>query len=174
MTTRRLVILRHAKAANPTGVADVERPLTDRGHADAAAAGVWLSHSGLTPDLVLCSPARRTRQTWHGVALGLAEAAPTDTEAGQTSPTVRYDEAIYGASVRTLMATVRAATEDAATIVLIGHNPGLSELSATLDPDKADPDGLRTAGIAVHDVTDSWSDVGPGNAPLSTSHTARA
>lgn len=173
MTNRRLVILRHAKAANPTGVADAERPLTDRGHADAAAAGVWLSHSGLAPDLVLCSPARRTRQTWHGVALGLTEAVPTDAEGGPASPTVRYEEAIYGASVRTLIATVRAAG-DAETVVLIGHNPGLSELSASLDPDKADPEGLRTAGIAVHEVTGAWTDVGPGAAPLSTSHTARA
>jgi phosphohistidine phosphatase len=167
------VILRHAKAANPTGVADVERPLTDRGHADAAAAGVWLCHSGLTPDLVLCSPARRTRQTWHGVALGLAEAVSGDAESSQSSPSVRYDQAIYGASVRTLIATVRAAG-DSATVVLIGHNPGLSELSAALDPDRADPEGLRTAGIAVHEVAGSWTDVGPGHAPLSTSHTARA
>ncbi len=174
MTSRTLVILRHAKAANPIGVADADRPLTDRGYADAEAAGVWLGHSGLNPDLVLCSPAKRTRQTWHGVALGLSEAGMAEgTDDGPASPTVRYEYPIYAASARTLLATVRAAG-DAGTILLIGHNPGLSELSATLDPDRADPEGLRTAGIAVHTVTGAWVDLGPGEARLSTSHTARA
>ena len=163
MTTRTLVILRHAKAANPEGVPDADRPLTDRGHADAAAAGAWLLHSGLVPDLVLCSPARRTRQTWHGVALALP-----------TAPQVRYEEPIYGAPVRTLLATVRAAAEEATTVLLIGHNPGLSELCALFDPQHADTEGLRTAGIAVHTLIGAWTDFGNSTAPLSTIHTARA
>jgi phosphohistidine phosphatase len=163
VSTRTLVILRHAKAANPDGLPDAERPLTDRGHADAAAAGAWLVHSGLIPDLVLCSPSRRTRQTWHGVALGLA-----------TAPEVRYEEAIYAASVRSLLAAVRASAPDAATVLLIGHNPGLSELSALLDPDRADDEGLRTAGIAVHSLSGAWTDFGNGAAPLASAHTARA
>jgi phosphohistidine phosphatase len=163
VTTRTLVILRHAKADNPEGVADADRPLTARGHADAAAAGAWLLHSGLRPDLVLCSPARRTRQTWHDVALALTEA-----------PHVRYEAAIYGAPVRTLLASVRVAAPDATTVLLIGHNPGLSELSALLDPDQAEPDGLRTAGIAVHTLTGAWTDFGNATAPLTSSHTARA
>jgi phosphohistidine phosphatase len=161
--TRTLVILRHAKAANPDGVPDADRPLTDRGHADAAAAGAWIIHNGLVPDLVLCSPARRTRQTWHGVAVSLAVA-----------PEVRYEEPIYGAPVRALLATVRAADEAAATVLLIGHNPGLSELSLLLDPDGADAQGLRTAGIAVHGLTGAWTDFGNGTAALRAAHTARA
>ena len=163
MSTRTLVILRHAKAANPDGLPDVERPLTDRGHADAAVAGAWLIHSGLVPDLVLCSPARRTRQTWHGVAVALS-----------SEPTVRFEDQLYGAPVRTLLATVRTAGENAATLLLIGHNPGLSELSALLDPDGADTDGLRTAGIAVHTLTGAWTDDGNGTAPIAAAHTARA
>lgn len=163
MSTRTLVILRHAKAANPDGVADPDRPLSDRGQADAAAAGAWLAQSGLQPDLVLCSPALRTRQTWHAVALGLSSA-----------PEVRYEPALYGASVRTLLASVRAATPQATTVLLIGHNPGLSALSAALDPDHADAEGLRTAGIAVHTFTGDWTDLATGAAPLTAAHTARA
>ncbi len=166
MSTRTLVILRHAKAANPEGTADRDRPLTDRGHADAAAAGAWLNAGGLRPDLVLCSPSRRTKQTWHGVALGLSEA-----------PQVQYDEAIYGGSVRSLLAVVRSADSDAATVLLIGHNPGLSELSSLLEPasgDRTDDgDGLKTAGIAVHTWDGGWADCGPGAAPRTKSHTAR-
>lgn len=163
MTTRTLVILRHAKAANPDGIPDTERPLSERGHADAAAAGAWLVHSGLMPDLVLCSPARRTRQTWHGVALGLPMA-----------PEVSYEPAIYGGSVRTLLAAVRTAPPEAARVLLIGHNPGLSDLSATLDPAGADAGGLRTAGIAVHTITGDWTDLAAGQAALTAAHTARA
>lgn len=163
MGTRTLVILRHAKAANPDGLPDVERPLTDRGHADAAVAGAWLVHSGLMPDLVLCSPARRTRQTWHGVAVALP-----------SQPAVRFEDPIYAAPVRTLLATVRAADDTAATVLLIGHNPGLSELSALLDPERADTEGLRTAGIAVHSLVGLWTALGNGRAPLSVTHTARA
>jgi phosphohistidine phosphatase len=163
VSTRTLVILRHAKAASPDGIPDAERPLTGRGHADAAAAGAWLLHSGLTPDLVLCSPSRRTRQTWHGVALALTSA-----------PEVRYDQGIYAAPVRTLLATVRAAAPEATTVLLIGHNPGVSELSALLDPDQADDEGLRTAGLAVHSLTGAWTDFGNATAPLATAHIARA
>jgi phosphohistidine phosphatase len=163
VTTRTLVILRHAKAANPDGIPDADRPLTDRGHADAAAAGAWLLHSGLIPDLVLCSPARRTRQTWHGVALALT-----------TAPQVRYEPQIYGAPVPTLLGTVRAVDPEAGIVLLIGHNPGLSELSALFDEQHAEPEGLRTAGIAVHTLDGAWTDYGAGAAALSTSHTSRA
>ncbi|MCI0690349.1 MAG: histidine phosphatase family protein [Sporichthyaceae bacterium] len=167
MSTRALVILRHAKAANPEATADRDRPLTDRGHADAAAAGSWLNAGGLSPDLVLCSPSRRTKQTWHGVALGLSSA-----------PRVHFDEAIYGGSVRSLLAVVRSADDDASTVLLIGHNPGLSQLSSLLGSasDAAtdnEEDGLKTAGIAVHTWDGGWVDCGPGAAPRTNAHTAR-
>jgi phosphohistidine phosphatase len=82
---RTLVLLRHAKADRPNGVPDVDRPLTERGHADSALAGAWLVKHGYVPDLVLASPSRRTRQTWHSVAVALANAG---------SPTVRYERDI--------------------------------------------------------------------------------
>jgi phosphohistidine phosphatase len=167
VSTRTLVILRHAKAANPEGAADRDRPLTHRGQADAAAAGAWLIDVGLSPDLVLCSPSRRTKQTWHGVALGLSAA-----------PRVSYDEAIYGGSVRSLLAVIRSADDKVATVLLIGHNPGLSQLSALLDSASGaatddDADGLKTAGIAVHTWDGSWVECGPGAAHRTNAHTAR-
>jgi phosphohistidine phosphatase len=68
VTVRTLVILRHAKATPYRGDdSDVDRPLTARGRADATAAGHWLAAHDLRPDLVLCSPARRTRETWAAV-----------------------------------------------------------------------------------------------------------
>jgi phosphohistidine phosphatase len=163
VTTRTLVILRHAKAANPQESADFDRPLTARGHADAAAAGGWLAHRAYSPDLVLCSPARRARETWHGVAVALTKA-----------PEVRYDDKIYAASALELLHLVSDVEANVATVLLVGHNPGLSQLSALLDPDGADPAGLRTAAAAVHTSALKWIEWGPRMAQLVTAHTARA
>lgn len=160
---RTLVILRHAKAARPGGVSDFDRPLTERGHADAAAAGQWLASSGYRPDLVLCSPARRTRQTWHGVALALDRA-----------PHVRYEPELYEAGSAQLLTLLRGLEPEPATVLLVGHNPTVSLLSQQLGGGSADPDGLRTSGIAVHRVPREWADLRSGTAPLVTTHTARA
>src|SRR5215471_18003228 len=121
---RTLVILRHAKADRPAGVADADRPLTQRGHADAAAAGAWLAARGYRPDLVLCSPSKRTRQTWRGVTVALA---------GSPEPEVRYESALYYGGVEDALELIRQAPDADATVLLVGHNPGVSMLSALLD-----------------------------------------
>jgi phosphohistidine phosphatase len=163
MTERTLVLLRHAKAERPTGTADIDRPLTARGHADAAAVGAWLAHRDLLPDDVICSPAKRTRQTWHGVALALG-----------SEPEVRYEPAAYGGTARDLLELVRGAAGGATTVLVIGHNPAISDLSGLLDPAAAsDSDGLRTSGLAVHRFEGAWADCEPGKAALTAAHTAR-
>src|SRR5262245_36911337 len=116
---RTLVLLRHAKADRPSGVADVDRPLTERGHADAAAAGAWLAKQHYVPDLVLCSPSRRTRQTWHSVAVALAKAG---------SPTVRYERAIYDGTAHDMMALMQSVDNSHHVVMLVGHNPTISQL----------------------------------------------
>jgi phosphohistidine phosphatase len=161
---RTLVLLRHAKADRPNGVADVDRPLTDRGHADSAAAGAWLAKQGYAPELVLCSPSKRTRQTWHSVAVAIARAA---------SPTVRYERELYDGGAEDLLKVIQTADPAARVVMVIGHNPSVSLLSELLDPDSdLDSDGLRTCGIAVHEVGGAWSDLKA--ASLTGVHTARA
>jgi phosphohistidine phosphatase len=163
MNARTLVLLRHAKAERPDGLPDQDRPLTDRGHADAAAAGAWLLASGHVPGLVLCSPARRTRQTWHSVAIALG---------GAGSPTVQYERDLYDGDAEAALQIIAAAKE-AQSILLIGHNPTISQLSVLLDAaGQADSDGLRTSGIAVHELPGDWQAGTP--APLKTTYTARA
>lgn len=164
MSERTLVLLRHAKADHPAGVPDKQRPLTPRGHADAAAAGAWLARGGLHPELVICSPAKRTRQTWHGVSVAMAADAET---------AVRYEHDLYDGGQEDLLALVRTVNEDVRTLLMVGHNPSMSLLSALLDPAaQTDSDGLRTSGIAVH-LARSWADFGPGSAALRAVHTAR-
>lgn len=169
-SARVLVLLRHTKAERPDGLADIDRPLTDRGHADAGAAGAWLAAQGHVPDAVICSPAKRTRQTWHGVAIALAEVSRGNT------PMVHYERPAYDGSARDLLDLVRAVDDGFTTLLLIGHNPSVSDLSALLDPTggPGDSDGLRTGGLAVHQIPASWAECAPRLAPLTTTHTARA
>jgi phosphohistidine phosphatase len=164
MTVRTLVLLRHAKSAHPEGVADPDRPLTERGHADAAAAGAWLLSRGLLPTRVLCSPARRTRETWHSVRVALGDTA--------SSAEVVMEPALYDYGATTALDLIRATGPEVEVLMVIGHNPTVSMISGLLDPE-ADVE-LRTGGLALHSVAGDWVDCGPGSAPLTASHTARA
>ncbi|GAA1849183.1 SixA phosphatase family protein [Asanoa iriomotensis] len=167
MTERRILLVRHAKADRPDGVADVDRPLTARGHADAGAVGAWLAHRDYRPDLVICSPSKRTRQTWHGIALGMADAAGADAAA----PEVDYRAEVYDGDEDDILDLIQGVDDAADTVMIIGHNPSVSETSELLDPDNGAD--LRTSGIAVHGFDGTWAECGGGAAPLLETHTAR-
>ncbi|MGP3927722.1 SixA phosphatase family protein [Streptomyces sp. 8N616] len=161
---RRLYVLRHAKSARPDGVADQDRPLAPRGRRDAPAAGRWLRDTGAAPDLVLCSPAWRTRETW--------DLAAPELRAGGAAPQVTYDAGVYQATAEELLALVRQIPADVRTLLLIGHNPGLQDLILMLSGE-ADGDALvrtrekfPTSAIAVLRVPDPWSALAPGAARL--------
>ncbi|MEV8514293.1 histidine phosphatase family protein [Dactylosporangium sp. NPDC051484] len=159
MTVRTLILLRHAKAANPDDYAtDIERPLTARGHRDAAAAGHWLRKAGLVPDAVLCSTAVRTRQTLDELRL-----------AGEVP--VTYEHRIYVGPADDTLDLIRHVDATVATLLLVGHNPTISDLSDTLAPRALADGGLATSGIAVHRFNGSWR--GLESAGLTDQHTAR-
>ncbi|MEH1098679.1 SixA phosphatase family protein [Micromonospora sp. CPCC 205561] len=169
---RTLVLLRHARAEQPGETPDVHRALADRGRADAAAAGAWLARHDLLPDVVICSVARRTRETWHGVAMGMTGSPPEGGSAGP-APVVRYEADAYDASPEQLLSLVRGVDPAARTVLLVAHNPGVSLLSALLDPERADQDGMRTADVVVHRSADDWAEFDRGRAPVVDRHTAR-
>lgn len=135
---RELILLRHAHAEPATpGQADPERPLSLRGQAEAEAAGRWLKDHGLKPTRVLCSPAKRTRQTLEQVlqVLGFAE--------------VRYEPRIYEAVPGTLMAVLDEHAE-VDRVLMVGHNPGFEQTAALLHSGQSGEfRGMPTAGIAV-------------------------
>jgi phosphohistidine phosphatase len=176
--TRRLILLRHAKAAWPD-VPDEQRPLADRGERDASEAGRVLRARGLRPQLVLCSTATRTRQTWQLAAAQL-----------DAAPQPRHTERVYQATVSDLLELVRQAPADVTELLLVGHNPGMQGLTLTLaDRAVADPEArsgpvnsslLRarvsfpTASIAVLAFAGPWSGLAPGAADLVELITPRA
>ena len=158
--TRRLVLLRHAKSDWPD-VADHERPLAKRGRRDAPVVGHWLGRSGYVPDAVVCSPARRARETWDLVAAGLADAVPG------AAPKIRYEPRVYEATVLGLLMLVREFPDDQHTVLMVGHNPGLAELAVGLTaPPPEPPSAFPTAAVAVLGIAGDWAAAGPGEARL--------
>src|SRR5215469_6349697 len=157
---RRLILLRHAKSAWPD-VADHERPLAGRGRRTAPAAGRWLRESGHVPDLVLCSTARRARETWQ-----LAE-----EELG-AHPRTTFEQRVYGASTAELLDLARQTPPSARTLMIVGHEPTLSGLTLELADDDRGPalDRVRakfpTAAIAILAFAGSWPELAPGKARL--------
>ena len=149
----RLLLLRHAKAERPSeGGRDFDRPLAERGRADAAAVGAYLADQALAPDRVLVSSARRAEDTWQCVrtALGAAPQAETVAE-------------LYGAPAERILAAVRARGAQADTLLVVAHNPGLEDLARLLAG--GPPEALPTAGLAVLEVpSGSWGDLAPGAA----------
>ena len=174
--TRRLVIVRHARAE---GVApsDQDRALTQRGHEDAAAAGRWLGArmpvgsrgAGRTQGLV--SSARRAAQTWEGLVAG----------SGWGVEAV-HDEALYVAGPDAALDLVRATSQDVTTLVLVGHNPTMGYLAPMLDDgeghDEATTElatsGFPTCTLAVLTLVGAWGDLDAGGARLEAFHVARA
>ena len=155
------MLLRHAKSDWPD-VADEKRPLAKRGRRDAPVIGRWLRDHGYVPDVVVCSVARRARQTWELVAPELGG-----------SPSVTFEPRAYDASATTLLHLARELPSAARAALLIGHNPAISELAAQLaEPPAADgappPPGMRfpTAAVAVLEFTGDWPDLAPGQARL--------
>lgn len=149
---RTLVVLRHAKSEWPDGVPDEERPLADRGVTDAPVAGRWLAANVERIDLAVCSPAARARQTWDLAAAELA-----------TVPAVEYDEQLYGASAGDLLNLTSALPTMAGVVVLVGHNPGMSQLVTLLSGQSHE---LKTSAIAVLAWPGDWQDVDRGDAEL--------
>jgi phosphohistidine phosphatase len=148
--------VRHAKSSwkDPT-LDDFDRPLKKRGKRDAPRMGERLAARGVRPDRIVSSPARRARDT----------AAAVAAELGWDEGAIELDERIYGASVIALLEIVRDLDDDDAHVMLVGHNPGLTDLANVLTGEEIE--NVPTAGVV--DVTftaESWRDVAPGGGAL--------
>ncbi|MEH3035114.1 MAG: histidine phosphatase family protein [Sphingomonas adhaesiva] len=157
-----LTLLRHAKSGWDDPVArDFDRPLNPKGRRAAAAMGKHLRELGLTFDRVIASPAVRVRETLDDVATGFGPLSP------------EWDKRLYLASAASLLDVVRETPAEAASLLLVGHNPGLEDLVLMLVPDERG--GLRdtveekypTATLAeMTFAVDDWADVAAGGATL--------
>jgi phosphohistidine phosphatase len=155
---RRVYLLRHAKSSwKDRSLADRDRPLAGRGKRAAKAVAGHIEAAGIRPDLVLCSPARRSRETLNGVEAAFGERVEA-----------RFEEALYGASVAELLARLRALPPEVDSVMIVGHNPGLEELALALASEGAERARLQekypTAALATIDLpADDWSAIEPGS-----------
>lgn len=149
---KRLLVLRHAKAEKESGRGgDFERPLAPRGRADAAEAGRVLALRGTHPDAVLASPARRALETARIVARELD--FPWDD--------IRPEKRAYLADADTLLELLQEADDGARALLLVAHNPGVTELAQALVRRFAEE--LPTcAVVAIDCAVDTWGRVRPG------------
>lgn len=147
---KRLILLRHAKSSwSDDGLPDQERPLNGRGERDAPRMGTRLHERGIHPNLILSSPALRAKHTAKLVARALDY--PADE--------IRLDTALYLADPEEVLAVVAAQADTIDCLLVVGHNPGLTELTNLLVPD-LDLKNLPTAGTVVVDCAiERWADV---------------
>ena len=117
-----LSLLRHAKSSwKNTTLPDRDRPLATRGETDAPLMGQAMAERGIDPDLVLCSSARRTRDT---LALVLPEF--------KIEPKVVYEDALYHATPAEMLDMLRQVAPGASRVMLVGHNPEIQSLALDL------------------------------------------
>jgi len=159
---RELMLLRHAKSDwKDADLADIDRPLSDKGKKNAAKMGKWLNDKNLMPDLILVSPAVRAQQTLKRIC----------NECSANAITV---DSLYLADLEQLR-QVLADAPQAERIMLIGHNPGLEKLFNLLIP-KTDPSHVQlfpTCGLAHLILPGDWSNIESGDGKLQQFITAK-
>jgi phosphohistidine phosphatase len=153
----RLIVMRHGKAGELPGGPDFERALTPRGRSDAAAAGQWLRGHGYQPDAVLCSAARRARQTWQYVSEALGGESEVETQ-----------ERLYHADAGELLEVIRETAEGVTTLMYVGHNPAAVELVAELTGSEPH---FPPSAVAIIATTGDWADVAAGENELAATWT---
>jgi phosphohistidine phosphatase len=156
VTGHRLYLLRHAKSSwNEHGLADHDRPLAPRGRRAAKAIGRHLSDHGIEPELVLCSSAKRARETLERTRLTRAQIEPE----------------LYGAGAGALLARLHEVPRRVASVMLIGHNPGIQQLALRLARPGPELQPLEqkfpTAALATLALPrPDWRTLEPGTAEL--------
>jgi phosphohistidine phosphatase len=154
-----LYLLRHAKSSwKDKALDDFDRPLNKRGRVAAKAIGEYMARHGIAPGQVLCSSAKRTRETMERVQEKVGGAVP-----------VRFEKGIYMAEAPALLRRLKRLNDSLGSAMLVGHNPGLERLALLLATDSED--GLRsqlqakfpTGSLAVIEAgVERWAELAPG------------
>jgi phosphohistidine phosphatase len=162
MQPRMLYLLRHAKSSwADDRLDDHDRPLAKRGEDAVVRLRRYVAATGIAPDLVLCSSARRATMTLEGIASALA-----------ANTTVVIEEGQYGAPSGDLLARLHEVSDDVSGVMLIGHNPGLESLAALLIADgdqtlrRRLAEKFPTGALATLAFGGEWRDLGAADATL--------
>lgn len=155
------MLMRHAKSSwSDPDLKDQERPLNARGRKAARVMGAWMKEKSVVPDLVLMSNARRSQETWERVSKTLDADIPAQVV-----------DQIYMAGPEEMLSAVRGTPDDAKTVLVIGHQPGLSAFARKLANGNTRSGCKRayrkfpTGAVAeIKTGRESWKDVTFGDA----------
>ncbi|HSG96137.1 MAG TPA: histidine phosphatase family protein, partial [Afifellaceae bacterium] len=158
----RLCLLRHAKSDWFAGASgDFDRPISPRGERDAPLIAAHIAAAGWRPDLILCSPAKRCRQTFDIVAGFL-----------NGDPDVSYPAGLYDASSFDYTGLIRTHGGNAQTLMIIGHNPMIHETALRLAIPAISPAAnelarkFPTCAVALLDFQSAWEDLADNSGKL--------
>jgi phosphohistidine phosphatase len=159
---RRLALLRHAKAG-ARDVPDHARELTRQARGQCAQVAEHLIEQGRVPQLVLCSSATRTRQTWELVAAGLVGARPE----------VRFLDELYAGDVPDVLDALAQVPDVVEDVLVVGHEPTMSAVAAELAGEGSEPGalalvrvGVPTAALALLQTDAAWRELGRASSVL--------
>lgn len=170
----RLVLFRHAKSAwDDPDLPDIDRPLARRGRLAASLMGTWLGEEGLRPDLVLISPALRTRETWRRAAAAAGFEPPARIRAIPELYMAEPDAALAILHHEAGAPREDDGTAPPETVLMLGHEPGTGALLRRLHDGRADArlsrafEKFPTAAVAVLDLPRPWAETGWGQGRFS-------
>lgn len=160
---KRLLLLRHAKSSwDDPALDDFDRPLAPRGRKAAPRMGRELAARKWLPELVLASPAARTRETWELIAAELPGLVPAD-----------FSDTLYDATAENILSEIQRTPKAVKTLLVLGHNPGLENLARQLAGGNSEAKALQrlrkkfpTAALARFEFDGKWAELGYGGARL--------
>lgn len=144
---KHLLLMRHAKSDwSNTQITDHERPLNKRGQRDALLMAQNIKARGILPDLMLVSDAQRTRETWQIISVHLG------------NPQTKFDNTFYMASPTTIIRQLKMVDNLVDTVLLLAHNPGITEVFYDLA--NIHIDNVPTAGVGCLKLyTDKFGEI---------------
>ena len=150
---KRLTLMRHANAQwKDPQIADFDRPLNRRGHSEAEAMSRRLLELQLVPSMLLTSTALRAQQTAEIVA----------RELGVSARNLHSEESLYLAPAADILRIVHATGPRIAHLMIVGHNPGITEVANLLAPEGSQQDMATAAVCSLTFDTQKWADVTVG------------
>jgi phosphohistidine phosphatase len=155
-----LYLLRHTKSSwDDSDLADHDRPLAPRGRRATKLLAAHLHREGIAPELLLCSSARRARETLEGIAPALGD-----------DVSVQVERELYGASDRDLLERLHSIPDHTQSAMLIGHNPAIQELALSLAGSGEELPRMErkypTGALATLTFSGSWRELEPRDATL--------
>lgn len=160
--TKRLLILRHALALpSSAAIKDIDRDLAPRGIEDANALGRFMKSRDFTPELALCSPAKRTRHTLEGLKKNI------------TFQQILFLEILYSGTVDDYLFEIQHVNSSINTILVVAHNPSIYELAILLSGRGIEShmqrlsEGYKPATLSVLNyLNDNWEELQPASCEL--------